>query len=166
MINFKVSGISAGSAFLLSFLIGLLSGSSLLIVCIRALIFGVLFFGLTVGAFFCIQTFLPDLFNTVEDTSASIQKVDISVDDSLERPVQDGDKGEIPPVISPEFEESPGDASVAQSSGVEIADSASPEPRIQNPSRSSSARKKTPLDKDYDPSVIASAIQTMLRKDG
>ena len=84
MFNFKISGIAAGAAFILSVLIGLFSGSGLLIILLRALIFAVVFFGLTCLIFWIIAQFVPELLNAGEDDlgfSLSGSRVDISVGD-------------------------------------------------------------------------------------
>ena len=83
MFNFKISGIAAGAAFVLSFLIGLFSGSGLFIPLIRAFIFGALFFALTCLIFWLLTQFIPELLTPPEDDdlglSVSGSRVDISV---------------------------------------------------------------------------------------
>ena len=83
MFNFKISGIVAGSAFALSFLIGLFSGSGLFVPLIRAFIFAVLFFVLSSLIFWLLAQFMPELLNAPEDDdlglSVSGSRVDISV---------------------------------------------------------------------------------------
>ena len=61
MINFKITGFAAGAAFILSFLVGLLSGGNVIIVLIRALVFAVVFFILSGGIHLLITHFLPEL---------------------------------------------------------------------------------------------------------
>ena len=85
MFNFKISGIAAGAAFILSFLIGLFSGSGFLILLLRAFIFAVVFFGLSCLVFWLLAQFVPELLSGGgEDDlgfSLSGSRVDISVGD-------------------------------------------------------------------------------------
>ena len=66
MINFKLSGLIAGFAFLLSLLIGLLSGSSVPSLFIRALIFAVFFFALSILITMLVSRYLPELLEEQE----------------------------------------------------------------------------------------------------
>ena len=61
MFNLGKSGIFAGAAFLLSFLIGLVSKTSMPLLIVRPLIFAVLFFILSGAVNFIITHFLPEL---------------------------------------------------------------------------------------------------------
>ena len=83
MFNFKISGIAAGTAFVLSLVIGLFSGSGFLIPLLRALIFAIIFFALSCLIFWLLAQFLPDLLSSPEDDlgfPVSGSRVDISVD--------------------------------------------------------------------------------------
>ena len=86
MFNFKISGIVGGAAFILSLVIGFLSGAGLLVVLIRALMFALVFFGLTCLIFWLVAQFLPELLNGPEDDlgfGAPGSRVDISVDSPI-----------------------------------------------------------------------------------
>jgi hypothetical protein len=84
--NPKVSGIIAGVAFILSFLIGLFTGSQFFPVFLRAFILAVIFFVLASLAYWLISQFLPELLHSPSDESGEIDvpgsKVDISIDSS------------------------------------------------------------------------------------
>jgi hypothetical protein len=86
--NIKISGIAAAVAFVLSLLLGLVSGGSFVMVLIRALIFGAVFFALLAGAQLLIGQFLPELFNIETAPTVAPARpapgsvVDISVDDA------------------------------------------------------------------------------------
>ena len=83
MFNFKISGIAAGTAFVLSLVIGLFSGSGFLVPLLRALIFAIIFFALSCLIFWLLAQFIPDLLSSPEDDlgfPASGSQVDISVD--------------------------------------------------------------------------------------
>jgi hypothetical protein len=67
MINFKITGFAAGAAFILSFLVGLLSGGNVIVVLVRALIFAVIFFVLSGGIHLLITRFLPELLEETRD---------------------------------------------------------------------------------------------------
>jgi hypothetical protein len=86
--NIKISSIVAVGACALSLLLGLVSGGSFIMVLIRALIFGAVFFVLIAGAQMLISQFLPELSNIeIALPAAPTQPepgsvVDISVDDA------------------------------------------------------------------------------------
>lgn len=102
MVDFKILGGVAIGAFLLSALIGAVSGAAFLAVLARALILAVVFAGLAAGAYWLIDRFLPDLLTGeggpgeesvfVDQASAGAsdgvgrppgRRVDISVDGEL-----------------------------------------------------------------------------------
>ncbi|MDR3139068.1 MAG: hypothetical protein LBT95_05270 [Treponema sp.] len=114
MFSIKISALSAAAAFLLSFLVGVVSGAALLIVLIRALFFALAFFLLAGGIYILSDKFLPELFlreqaeQGREETSGS--QVDISLEDSVNKdnaeifggpeklspPGEGGDAGDVP----------------------------------------------------------------------
>ena len=61
MIDLRMSGIFAAAAFLLSFLLGLLSGAAITILLGRALIFAIVFFVISVLIKYLVTRFLPEL---------------------------------------------------------------------------------------------------------
>ncbi|MDR1144308.1 MAG: hypothetical protein LBK77_08870 [Spirochaetaceae bacterium] len=67
MLNFKAGGIAAGAAFVLSLLIGLVSGTGFLVLLLRALFFGALFFGLSCLVSWLLGQYVPELLNGAED---------------------------------------------------------------------------------------------------
>ena len=67
MFNLKVSGIIAGIAFVLSFLIGLFSKTTMPMIILRPLIFAFVFFVISALIYILIRTFLPEL---LEDESS------------------------------------------------------------------------------------------------
>ena len=82
MFNFKICGIVAGVACILSLIIGLISGSGFLVLLFRALILGILFFVISCLISWLQIQFLPELFNPEEDTlglSSPGSRVNISV---------------------------------------------------------------------------------------
>ena len=84
MINFKISGAAAGAAFVLSFVIGLISGAGILVVIFRAFVFAALFFAFSCLVFWLLAQFLPEMLNPSEDEfgfPASGSRVDISLGD-------------------------------------------------------------------------------------
>jgi len=92
VINFRVSGIAAGIAFVLSLIIGILSGGGFLVPLLRALIFAGVFFALSGLGFWVVSRFLPELLTEgggVDsgdefDIAAPGSRVDISVGSSVE----------------------------------------------------------------------------------
>ncbi|MDR1899280.1 MAG: hypothetical protein LBQ55_04660 [Treponema sp.] len=85
MFNLKWCGVAAGFGFVLSFLVGIISGAGLSWALVRALIFGAAFFALAGGIWFLVNRFLPDLFSAGEDEAGMSgmpgSRVDISVGD-------------------------------------------------------------------------------------
>jgi hypothetical protein len=80
MFNFKVSGIAAGAAFVVSLLLGMLSGSGLPALLLRALGFGVFFFVLFCLIFWLVGQFMPELLSGPDDLfDAPGSRVNISV---------------------------------------------------------------------------------------
>lgn len=67
MVNFKVSGIAAGIAFVLSMLAGFIRGVSFFVVFSRALVFAALFFALAGIVFYLITHFIPELLSGAEE---------------------------------------------------------------------------------------------------
>jgi hypothetical protein len=77
-----VAGISAGCAFLISFIFGLLGKAFFLIALLRALIFAGLFFVLVVGIYYIYDKFLQPADTSNDDTDGLLgQNVDYSVGD-------------------------------------------------------------------------------------
>jgi hypothetical protein len=62
MINIKLSAVVSGGAFILSLVIGLLSGAGV-VALVRALILGAVFFLITGGAYWLVVKFLPELLS-------------------------------------------------------------------------------------------------------
>jgi hypothetical protein len=86
LFNFKASGIAAGAAFVLSLLVGIMSGSGILAILLRALLFAALFFALTCLIFWLLGQFVPELLNEAEDDldiPAPGSHVNISVGGSI-----------------------------------------------------------------------------------
>ena len=84
MFNFKISGAAAGIAFIFSLILGFFSGAGLLILFLRALIFGAVFFGLSCLVFWILAQYLPEILNIKEDElgfPVSGSRVDISLGD-------------------------------------------------------------------------------------
>ncbi|MDR2702163.1 MAG: hypothetical protein LBB72_07010 [Spirochaetaceae bacterium] len=91
MINFKVSGIAAGAAFVFSLIIGLISGAAFSAMLLRAFVFALVFFALSGVGFWLVSRYLPELLNGAEaggsgggdmddyDISVPGSRVDISV---------------------------------------------------------------------------------------
>jgi hypothetical protein len=98
LFNFKLSGIAAGVAFVLSLLFGLFGGAGILVLLFRALIFAAVFFGLFCLGYWLVTQFLPELLNPVEDelglpTPGS--RVDISLGDERVSGAFPSDNSEI-----------------------------------------------------------------------
>lgn len=86
MFNLRVSGIIAGAAFIVSFLLGLLSGTSVPMLIIRPVIFGVIFFIISGVIYLLANNFLPELFDesALEGDHAPLpgSRIDITEGDS------------------------------------------------------------------------------------
>jgi hypothetical protein len=79
--NPKVLAFAGGAGFILSLLIGMISGAGFLMALIRALIFAALFAGMAAGASWLIVHFLPELIEA-EDAEVNVpgSRVNISVE--------------------------------------------------------------------------------------
>lgn len=116
----KVNGMAGGMGFVLSFIVGIISGGSFLIVLLRAFIFGACFFVFMEISQRLIGAFLPELLNPDEDTSSAAydapgSRVDISVEDETDK--ERADLFDVS--ISPEQKDlaSRGDAFIAAGGG-------------------------------------------------
>jgi hypothetical protein len=94
MFDVKISAIAAGTAFIVSFLLGLLSGASLPALIIRPLVFAVVFFIIAAIVYFLVSHFLPELLEG--DLPASMDagdalgpgsRINITEDESAGTPV-------------------------------------------------------------------------------
>jgi hypothetical protein len=91
-VNLKISGIIAGIAFVLSLLIGFISGAGIFVL-VRALIFAAVFFGISEGAYWLILRFLPELLEPPDNGEAG-SLVDISIGDDSGESLPEVDAGE------------------------------------------------------------------------
>jgi hypothetical protein len=86
----KVNGIAGGIGFVLSCIVGIISGGSFLMVLLRAVIFGALFFVFIEVSQRLIGTFLPELLNPDADAASAAgeapgSRIDISVEDDVDQ---------------------------------------------------------------------------------
>lgn len=86
MINIKLSGIAGVIAFVVSLLLGIIGGSRISMVLLKALIFAVVFMVLSGGIYALISMYLPDLLSPddMEPQDYRGSRVDISLDDQGE----------------------------------------------------------------------------------
>jgi hypothetical protein len=95
-VNFKISGSAAGIAFVLSLLIGLISGAGIFAL-VRALVLAAAFFVIFGGIYWLIRHFLPELLE-MSDTGDAIPPagslVDISLGGDMEETMPEADVGE------------------------------------------------------------------------
>jgi hypothetical protein len=88
--NLKFSGCVAGIAFLISFLLGLLSGSNFLTILTRAGIFAIVFFGLASAGYWLLIKYVPELFQQESeilpetDFSELGKKININIESNME----------------------------------------------------------------------------------
>jgi hypothetical protein len=94
-----VAGITAGGAFLLSFVFSLLGSADVQTALMRALIFAGLFFGLVAGIYFLYDKFLQPVEDDSMDENQTGQNIDYSVGDSIDWSSGKNDNG-IPDDIS------------------------------------------------------------------
>lgn len=106
MINWLVTGIAAGGAFLLSFLIGLFSDVTAGALFLRAVLWALVFAVFVNAANFILRRFLPDLFEPLEEEMEEQEEIaDEGVGEKVNIVVDDGD-GEFPseePISDPGF---------------------------------------------------------------
>jgi hypothetical protein len=99
----RICGITAGAAFALSFFISLVSRTSMPVVIIRPLIFGVLFFVISCIVNFLADRFLPELLDRDNDEDGADllpgSRIDLTVGDSSDFP-QDNDPAVVFPGLA------------------------------------------------------------------
>jgi hypothetical protein len=113
MFNIKWGGIAAGTAFALALILSLLLGqTNLPIALLRAVVFAALFFGLGIGIWALIKTFLPELLSAetadiathLFSTGQTGSRVNITVDDThnaaLPEQHNEGDVGDFNDLFS------------------------------------------------------------------
>jgi hypothetical protein len=84
LINIKLSGIAGAIAFVMSFLLGIISGGRISMVFLKALIFAVIFATLSGGIYVLISIYLPDLLSPGDSEPPQDHRgsqVDILLDD-------------------------------------------------------------------------------------
>jgi hypothetical protein len=129
LFNPVVAGITAGGAFLISFVFGLFGRADLPLALMRALIFAGLFFGLAAGIYFLYEKFLQPEASPEKDNGQLGQNVDYSVGDNIEWSGDDnrtlGDMpilesgGETAPPVEGEYSRSmPADDSLSSNAGT------------------------------------------------
>jgi cytoskeletal protein RodZ len=92
--DFKIAGATAGIAFILSFLIGLISGSTIGMIFIRALVFGIVFFVLGALISVLYQKALSDA-QSGENPPLSVPESGVHVDLSVGEEEESADDGAI-----------------------------------------------------------------------
>lgn len=108
--NWKIPAVSAGGAFLLSLLVGIIGrvgfGTAILRGLLWALLFGVFAFGVD----YLLRRFLPELFSSVEGEAADSERtIDITLAEENPLHEERGDvTEEIPSVDEPESRQVPG----------------------------------------------------------
>jgi hypothetical protein len=181
MVNLKIGGIIAGGAFVLSFLIGLISGGRMGLILLRAGILAISFFAFVVLAGILLSKFLPELLNPDEhDDGPSVGEppvggnIDVSVeDDKIEEKQTDKAQGfqeaTFPAVNSRESFAKGLDRKQekAYNNGGVHQEETEEEPSMpiaSSPPRAAGSNKQN-IDIDInDPKKIATAIQTMLKQ--
>jgi hypothetical protein len=118
VINLKWSGIAGGVGFVLSLLVGLLSGAGFPFVLIRAAVFGAIFFAFAAVVWFLINNFVPELL--FPQTGETAEKND-EMADSPPKPgsrvnisVDDGNGSAMPAM----YQNSSGDGEVGDISDL------------------------------------------------
>jgi hypothetical protein len=99
MVNPKISGIAAGAGFVLSLLVGLVTGARFPLLLIRAFVFAAVFFALASAGYGAMRLYLPELFDSPASAPAPLLggQVDISIggeDDSGEISLESGGLGD------------------------------------------------------------------------
>ncbi|WP_010260063.1 hypothetical protein [Treponema primitia] len=81
MFNPKVSGIAAGIGFILSFLLGIITGAGFPLLLVRAFVFAAIFFALASAGYGAITMYLPELLDNPGEEGGLGSQVDISIGD-------------------------------------------------------------------------------------
>ena len=89
MFSLRASSIAASAAFILSFIVGIASGSSMPMLILRPVIFAVLFFILSAAAHIIINRFLPELLDDTSRDDADLlpgSRINIMEGDTTDTP--------------------------------------------------------------------------------
>jgi hypothetical protein len=204
--NGKVNGIIGGTGFILSLLVGIISGYTVLTVLVRACACGVGFFVLAWGAHALVRRFLPELLtqevaDSEQDETGPGAQVDITVEDEAEQAVPSGlftsdadaagldqhhengytQKGAVDEhglaagfvplspamAVQPAVSDSVHGHAMETFLGLESLESAAPpvdSMADQEVVKKTPGTGKSPDFKKVDPKVMASAIQTILKR--
>ncbi|MDR1375077.1 MAG: hypothetical protein LBJ24_08920 [Treponema sp.] len=202
MFNPRLYAIAGGAAFVLSLLIGLISGAGFLMVLLRALAFAVVFALFAGGAYWVIGQFLPELLSSGSEEEIPGSRVNISVDgdgveeyggaldpnsDSfgenvlgLDQKAEEGytTRGEVAEklpagssvsIAVPAAADADGSGEVDTLPDLDaIAEAFIPsieDDQLQGVSRPPSGNRPEKLDGDFNTKEMASAIQTILKRD-
>lgn len=108
--NWKIPAVSAGGAFLLSLLVGLIGRVGFGTAILRGLMWALLFGGFAFGVDYLLRRFLPELFDAVEgETEDSERTVDITLDEENPLHEEGADTAEDIPAAAKSADE-PGEA--------------------------------------------------------
>jgi hypothetical protein len=127
MVDLRINGMIAGAAFLISLLVGSLSGGMFLIVLFRALVFALIFFVITGGINLAVSCFLPELFD-MKDNERPGSHIDVTVEDeesSAAFPDEDSGEevGNIGQLVGQEYEVEEGASeNITEGAGLDQAD--------------------------------------------
>jgi hypothetical protein len=188
MLNIKVNSIVAGAAFILSFLVGIISGATIFIVFIRALVFGAVSFAFVLLIHIIIDRFLPELLQPEQAGLENIQEqalgshVNISVEDR--EPKAQEERGKNPPSSldqQSKREYTKEGRGTENPSGLKPSLDALPEAsqkmsdrvkggnKGESPGSGANTNGKSPRSQNketqYNPKQMASVIQTILKQE-
>ena len=151
----KIYAACGAVGFVLSFVVGIFSGASFLLVLLKVLIFGVVFAGLAVLLSFLQKRFMPDLFDTnavvVPLSKARASKLDVTISDDKDAPPKE-DTSFVPDFMK---NRSRGKSDASSASGAKRKD----EPGAADPA--SESAQSAPVDEAKDAEDAPSADKSL-----
>lgn len=153
-IEVKVGLVLALSAFVISPLVGIVSGISVLVVLIRTVVVTLIFFGLGFGALILIKKFVPEVYEILSSTPAAAQNPE-EIETGVDQPEE-----EFSSDSPEEFDDSGGPNESSYDPGIE--------PMAETGAAGVGKMGRHILEEKnlkYEPKIMAEAIRTMMSRD-
>jgi hypothetical protein len=158
-IEFKLGLVLAALAFIISPLVGIISGVSIIVVLIRTVIVSVLFFGLGFGAIMLIKQFVPEFYDALNSASVSESANPEDIETGVESEAPSSLEGQEDEITEDESDSySPGEVPTYTDSGFDSVGAASGGSKMGRHILEEKGLK-------YEPKIIAEAIRTMMSRD-
>lgn len=176
-IEYKISAIFAGIAFIISLLLGFISGNNIGLILIRSFISLFIFLLLGYSAIFIIKRFVPEVYQLFQASDVIINNDDTQIDinEASGKGIEESAKGDRQEEIdskSPDTSSDTYSVNTAKDDDFEDEISSVDKSSLSNSEPSSGTIiGKSKLESDfmqkikYEPKIVAEAVRTMMKKD-